>query len=77
MHQKISEGYTLISTGINAVNSNTTHYGGVFELSVSNKRIAIKFNEMLEEGSYKLVFRLYDELKQKSKIISYTIIISE
>lgn len=77
IHQKISNGFTLISTGINSIDGDTTHSGGVFDISAQNASITIKFNEMLEVGSYRLVFRLYDETKQEVENVSFGIVIVE
>ncbi len=75
VHQKIGDGYTLISTGINAINGNTTHNGGVFDISAMQKNINIKFNEMMETGSYKLIFKVYDSDNIMKMMIPYSFIV--
>lgn len=75
VHQKIGDGYTLISTGINAINGNTTHNGGVFDISAMQKTINIKFNEMMETGSYKLIFKVYDSDNIMKMMIPYSFIV--
>ena len=75
VHQKIGDGYTLISTGINAINGNTTHNGGVFDISAMQKTINIKFNEMMETGSYKLIFKVYDSNNIMKMMIPYSFIV--
>ena len=77
VHQKIGEGYTLISTGINAINGNTTHSGGVFDISSAKSSINIKFNEMMESGSYKLIFKVYDDQNNEKMSIPYTFMVIE
>lgn len=74
LQKKIGEGYTTDSTLLEAVNGSTIQSSGQFTIT-GITTLNLKFSELMENGNYQLLFRIYDNDGNELKVLSYKFIV--
>ena len=79
LQQKIGTGYQKITDKLNQVNNTTTHNLGAFNVTNINgkNQATIKLSSSTSIGTYRFLFRVYDENSNQLLEIPYNFMVVE
>ena len=79
LQQKVGTGYQKITDKLNQVNNNTNHNLGAFSVTNLNgkNQATIKLSSSTSIGTYRLLFRVYDENSNQLLEIPYNFMVVE
>ena len=77
LYQKVGSGYQKLTNALNQVNGSTTHNMGTFDIASVNGKNDITFmlSSLLQEGTYRLVLKVFSSNEEQLIEVPYNFLI--